>query len=61
MIPPIRKMEKGKQERNGRIYQSNGYGAIIAQDGFVDFSDKLVEVGRTLSHSLTAHCRLMAG
>lgn len=50
-VPPIGTVvtvEGEVSEWNGRIWlQSNGYGAIIAQDGFVDFSEtKLVEVGR---------------
>ena len=50
-VPPIGTIvtvEGEVSEWNGRIWlQSNGYGAIIAQSGFIDFTEtKLVEVGR---------------
>ena len=48
-VPPIGTIvtvEGEVSEWNGRIWlQSNGYGAIIAQSGFIDFTEtKLVEV-----------------
>ena len=50
-------------EWNGRIWlQSNGYGAIVARDEVIEFTEtKLVEVGRDPEYSRINLSRLMGG